>query len=239
MWETTVKGRPLRFYLAGINNQNFIMRDAETGSWWQQVTGEAIQGPLKGTKLKPVLHDELTFGVWKQEQPRGRVLKPDHRVASSYEAENWEEQYAKFPVVVPVDSADRLSPRALIIGIEIGGHAKAYPFTALERQSPILDELGKTPLLIVLGEDRKSVRAFDRSVDGRTLEFFVKPDTRPLQLIDAETGTAWDFTGKAGSGQLAGKQLKQITLLKDYWFDWKIYHPQTTIYLLGEREAIR
>ena len=24
------------------------MRDAETGSWWQQISGEAIQGKLKG-----------------------------------------------------------------------------------------------------------------------------------------------------------------------------------------------
>jgi hypothetical protein len=37
----------LNFHLAGINNQNFIMRDEETGTWWQQVSGTAIQGPLK------------------------------------------------------------------------------------------------------------------------------------------------------------------------------------------------
>jgi hypothetical protein len=33
VWETTVNGRVLHFHLAGINNQNFIMRDEETGSW--------------------------------------------------------------------------------------------------------------------------------------------------------------------------------------------------------------
>ena len=50
MWETTIDGRTLHFHLAGINNQNFIMRDEETGSWWQQVTGEAILGPAEGTQ---------------------------------------------------------------------------------------------------------------------------------------------------------------------------------------------
>ena len=54
MWETTIDGRTLHFHLAGINNQNFIMRDEETGSWWQQVSGEAMLGPLKGRRLKPV-----------------------------------------------------------------------------------------------------------------------------------------------------------------------------------------
>ena len=52
-------GQPLRFRLAGINNQNFIMRDEETGSWWQQVTGRAIAGPLRGKRLTLVPHDEV------------------------------------------------------------------------------------------------------------------------------------------------------------------------------------
>src|SRR5262249_49176495 len=94
---------------------------------------------------------------------------------------------------------------------------------------------GATPVFIALDDDKKSVRAFERTVDGRALEFFVKADTASIQLTDAETATTWDFTGKAVSGPLAGKQLKKIFALKDYWFDWKIYHPNTRIYTLGER----
>ncbi len=212
------------------------MRDEETGSWWQQVTGEAIQGPLKGTKLKQVFHDELSFGIWRREYTGGRVLKPDQRVSSNYEAENWEEEYSRLPVVVPVNPTDKLSPRTLVAGIKAGGVSKAYQLADIEKQSPILDEIGGVPLLIVLGEDRRSVRAFERSVEGRTLEFFAKPNAKPLQLVDAETGSAWDFTGKATGGQLAGRQLNRVYLLKDYWFDWKIYHPKSAVYALGERE---
>ncbi len=214
------------------------MRDEETGSWWQQVTGEAIQGPLKGTKLKPVPHDELSFGIWKSEQPDGRILKPEPGIASRYEPEDWEQEYAKLPVVVPVNTADRLPPRELVIGIKIDNVAKAYPQADLEKQSPIMDELGGVPIIIVLGEDKKSIRAFERKIDGRVLEIFAKPNAKPLQLIDAETGSVWDFTGKAINGQLAGKQLKQVIVLKDYWFDWKIYNPKTAVYTLGERQAV-
>ena len=50
MWKRTLDGRVLTFRLAGINNQNFIMRDEQTGSYWQQVSGKAISGPKgKGT----------------------------------------------------------------------------------------------------------------------------------------------------------------------------------------------
>jgi hypothetical protein len=119
----------------------------------------------------------------------------------------------------------------------VNGRALAYPLPALEKQRLILGAVGSgggvTPIFIVLGDDNKSVRAFERTVDGRTLEFYVKPGTSPVQLTD-DTATTWDFNGKAVSGQLAGKQLKKIFALKDYWFDWKIYHPDTTVYTLGE-----
>jgi hypothetical protein len=234
VWESEVDGKKLTFHLAGINNQNFIMRDEETGTWWQQVSGEAIHGPLKGKKLTQVDNDELTFALWKRENRQGRVLKPDERVKQNYEAADWEERYAKFRVVTPVDPNDKLAPRTLIAGLVVNGRASAYPLPALEKQRLILGSAGGLkPIFIVLGDDNKSVRAFERTVDGRALEFYVKPGTSPVQLTD-ETATTWDFSGKAVSGPLAGKQLKKIFALKDYWFDWKIYHRDTTVYTLGE-----
>ena len=54
-------------------------------------------------------------------------------------------------------------------------------------------------------------------------------------IVDAETGSVWDFSGKAVKGELAGKQLEKIQVLKDYWFDWKNYNPETQLYTLGSR----
>jgi len=95
--------------------------------------------------------------------------------------------------------------------------------------------LGRQPVVVALGKDNRSVRAFERTVDGRTLEFFQKKDDKnpQFQLIDAETGSTWNFEGKAMSGPLAGRQLKKVFVLEDYWFDWRIYHPDTFIYQLG------
>lgn len=235
MWQSVVNGQQLKFHLAGINNQNFIMRDEQTGSWWQQISGEAIQGSLKGQKLENVFADELTFAEWRRENPTGRVLRPDEKVlaADKYETADWEAQVGKMPVRIGDKLDTTLEARTLIVGVVVGDKAKAYPFSALEKQSPILDTIGGKEIVILLGEDKKSVRAFERIVDGKTLEFFVKPDS--LELIDAETGSSWDFSGKATSGELAGKQLEKVAVLKDYWFDWKIYHPDTQIYNLGSR----
>jgi len=213
------------------------MRDEETGSWWQQVTGEAIQGSLKGQRLLPVFHDELTFALWKREKPQGRVLRPNEHIAQAgkYVPANWEERMIKVPVATSVAIDKSLEPRTLVIGVTVNGVAKAYPLDALVKQNLILDNVGGVPIFIVLGDDKRSVRAFESSVDGRKLEFFFKPNTSTFAMVDAETGSEWDFTGKATGGQLNGRQLKRISILNDYWFDWVSYNPKTRVYRLGDR----
>src|SRR3954447_2464295 len=150
------------------------MQDDETGSWWQQISGEAIQGPLRGHRLINVYSDELSFEVWKRENPAGRVLRPDPKVLAEdkYESADWEAQVARMPVRVTAMPDAALEPRTLIIGIEINGESKAYPFSAILKQYPILDIVGGRHVVILLGDDKKSVRAFDRTVDARSLEFF-------------------------------------------------------------------
>lgn len=206
------------------------MRDAETGSWWQQISGEAIQGKLKGQKLAAVDADEVSFGIWKCENPNGRVLRPDRNKS---ESADWESQVAKMPVRVQSKIEDIFEPRTIMIGLKIGETAKAYPFSALEKQSPIIDTIGGTNIVILLAEDKKSVRVFERNVDGRKLEFLRKVETN--ELVDAETGSVWDFSGKAIKGELTGKELKKIPVIKDYWFDWKTYNPNTLVYRLENR----
>lgn len=203
------------------------MKDEETGSWWQQVSGKAILGPLKGTQLRLIPHDELTFAVWRKETPHGRVLKPIQGLP--YASADWEEEISRLPVVTQTSD---LPPRTLIVGIFLNEKSKAYPFPMLQRQSPIVDLVGGVPVLLVVGDDKKSVRVFERNLDGQTLTFFAKPETVPRRLIDSNSGGEWDFSGTALSGPLHGKRLRKIPGLKDYWFDWKNYHPDSQIYNL-------
>jgi hypothetical protein len=82
----------------------------------------------------------------------------------------------------------------------------------------------------MVADDKKSIRAFERTMDGRELEFFARPDSQSFRLMDTQTGSDWDFTGRAVGGQYAGRKLKRIVALNDYWFDWKTYNPDTEIY---------
>lgn len=206
------------------------MRDEETGSWWQQVSGTAIQGPLAGKSLEPIAWDEVTFALWKEENPNGSVLLPDSAASASYASANWEEEIARMPTVTPADSTDALKPRDLVLGVRAGTAATAYPWEEVVARNPIVDVVGETPILLLLHSDGRSVRCFDRRVDGRTLELFLEPDSAPPVLVDSETGSRWDFSGAATSGPLAGKRLSQVQFLKDFWFDWVQYNPTTSIF---------
>jgi hypothetical protein len=231
-----VNGRVLHFYLAGINNQNFLMRDKETGTWWQQITGKAIYGPLQGATLELVLSDELTFGEWRTEFTNGLVLAPVAKYTKEYEP-NWEPEVAKLPVVISFPGTE-LKSRDVVVGLTINGAARAYPWETLAKQSPVVDHVNGTPLLLVLGPDGKSFRVFVSRIDARDAEFFLQgedpaetsAEKKPWALVDATTASQWNFQGCATSGPAQGKCLDRIPALKDYWFDWRNYHPDTTVY---------
>jgi len=218
----------LHFYLAGINNQNFLMRDKETGTWWQQITGKAIFGPLQGAALELVLSDELTFGEWRSESPSGQVLAPVAKYTKEYDS-NWEPDVAKLPVVISFPETE-LKSRDVVIGLTINGVARAYAWETFVRQSPVLDRVNGVPLLLVLGPDGKSFRVFVSRIDGKDAEFFLQADNKDWRLLDTNTASQWNFQGCAVSGPAEGKCLERVPALKDYWFDWRNYHADTTIY---------
>jgi hypothetical protein len=226
----------LHFYLAGINNQNFLMRDRETGTWWQQITGKAIYGPLQGAALELVLSDELTFGEWRTEFPAGQLLAPVTKFTKEYDP-NWELDVAKLPVVISFPGTE-LKSRDVVVGLTVNDAARAYPWETFAKQSPVLDRVNGTPLLLVLGPDGKSFRVFISRIDGIDAEFFLQPNSnsdpsaeqKDWKLLDTTTHSQWNFQGCAIAGPAVGKCLDRIPALKDYWFDWRNYHPDTSIY---------
>jgi len=208
------------------------MRDEETGSYWQQVTGAAIAGPLKGQHLTLLPQDELSFGLWKKGQPNGTVLAPLPLYSSKYEKADWESEYSKLPTVIHGTNGT-LADRETIIGVVRNGAAKAYPLSSLTVQSPVLlDAVGGEPIMLVLGPDGKSVRVFSRHLAGSTLEFYGRGanNSDPWALFEAGSMTEWTFDGCALSGGQIGQCLARVDALKDYWFDWQHYHPNSGIY---------
>ena len=214
-----IGGQSLTFHLAGINNQNFLMRDDQTGTYWQQVSGHAVFGPMQGAQLELVSTDEVSFALWKSETPDGTVLASVPRDAKEYE-NDWEEKLKKYPTVVSF-SDNKLPVREVVIGISLNREARAFPLTKVLQQAVIQDKVGGVPIVLVAGPDKKSVRAFR----SEGVEFFKKPGDA-WALIDSISGSEWDFQGC----NKEGKCLEPVSGLKDFWFDWRLYNPATTVY---------
>jgi len=224
-----VDGSKLTFHLAGINNQNFLMRDEETGTFWQQISGAAVSGPLKGRNLVLVSSDELTFELWKSEQPRGTVVKDVAEFTSEYAAKDWDVRMQKAPTVLSY-AQPGLTPRTLILGMRAFGAARAFPYNLVLEQKLVSDRLGGKPSLIVVGPDGQSVRAFRANLpqSNAETEFYRMQDKGAL-MMDAGTGSRWDFQGCAIEGKAKGACLDRLDIIKDYWFDWRHYNSGTSV----------
>jgi hypothetical protein len=232
VWTREVAGLRLTFHLAGINNQNFLMRDEETGTYWQQISGLAVSGSLKGQQLALVHSDELTFATWKAEEPQGTVLKNVPKYASEYEAKDWDVRMKRVPVVLRFPEHGMKS-RDLMLGIRAFGASRAFLYDQIIKEKLVKDHVGAEPVLLVVGPDDQSVRAFRDRINGveGAPDFYRMTANKPgAFLMDAPTGSEWNFQGCAVSGKAKGVCLEPIPMLKDYWFDWRNYNPQTTIW---------
>ena len=120
----------MKFRLSGINNQNFLMTDEQTGSWWQQISGKAVAGPLKGRQLTRVFHDEVAFRLWLREHPSTRVLVPSTDTAWVTFSRNWEAETDSMPVATRLRRTDSMPLRTLVLGLEIEGDTGPTIFDA-------------------------------------------------------------------------------------------------------------
>jgi hypothetical protein len=227
-----VAGLRLTFHLAGINNQNFLMRDEETGSYWQQISGVAISGPLKGQHLTLVESDELLFATWKAEEPHGTVLKDVAAFTRDYAPKDWDKEMKRVRTVINFPERG-MKARDLILGIQAAGASRAFLYDQVVKEKLVKDRVGAEPVLLVLSADGQSVRAFRDRIPGvhGAPDFYRLAANKPGALfMDASTGGEWNFQGCAVSGSAKGTCLERVPMLKDYWFDWRNYNPTTTIY---------
>jgi hypothetical protein len=230
VWGREVDGVVLTFHLAGINNQNFLMRDEETGTYWQQISGRAVSGPLAGKMLHLIHCDELTFALWKSEEPHGTVMKDVAAFVPEYSPGNWDVRMRRAPTVIS-HAEPGLAARDLMLGTHAGGAARAFPYEAVKREKLVLDQVGTEPVLLVLGPDNESVRAFSRTLPGgRGIADFYRTTDQSGFMVDSIGGSHWDFRGCATEGPMKGACLTPIEVIKDYWFDWREYNPKTTVF---------
>ena len=179
-----------------------------------------------------MLSDELTFKTWKVEEPAGTVLKEVPQDASEYEAKDWDVRMGSEPAVIQFPEHGMQS-RDLVLGIQVSGASRAFLYDRVIREMLVKSYVGAQPVLIVVGPDGQSVRAFRDQIPGMdgVPDFYRLTVNKPgVLMIDAATGSEWNFQGCAVSGKARGACLERTAMLKDYWFNWRNYNPKTMIW---------
>ncbi|MDQ3249016.1 MAG: DUF3179 domain-containing protein [Chloroflexota bacterium] len=242
VFDRTFNGQVLDFGTTGsLRHSDLIMYDRQTESWWQQVTGEGLVGQFAGEQLTFLDSQVISFADFAQAFPDGKVLK-----IPALNRDYGRNPYTKYdsgnPFLYDGELDTRLPATERVIGLEIGGLAKAYPFSQLAQLHAVNDELAKTPIVVLhksgtasaldeaeieAGRDVGSAAVFNRQLGGRVLTFAVNPDGT---FQDRETSSTWDILGRAIAGELIGQQLTRVLAFDHFWFAWYAFFPETTLY---------
>lgn len=137
---------------------------------------------------------------------------------------------------------ERIPPKTRVSGVVVGGRARAWQYPALAQQQAIDDAVASTPVVVFydqavtgIGNSANLLAApevgasavYRRSVNGRVLTFTAIDSA---QFRDNETGSIWDFTGRAVQGPMTGNQLVPIRHLDTYWYAWAAFYPGTSLF---------
>jgi hypothetical protein len=211
-----------------LYNSNLVMYDRTSKSLWSQAMAEGIVGKYAGTKLERVPFDVAYWKEWKQLYPDSKILSRDTGSNRPYGVDPYGDYYTNSDVLFPISNRDdRLGLKEIVVGFENKGQYKAYKLQEIEDNKVINDQVnGKS--ITLFSSYPFMIRAYDPIAQGQTLEFTYNPKSK--NFLDEQTGSEWNFEGKAISGQMKGKQLTRLPFDEGFWFEWVAFHPKTEIY---------
>ena len=212
-------------------NNNLIMYDRQTGSYWPQILGEAITGAYESVALEAF---PVYWATWEDAAaayPDAEVLSRETGFAKPY----GHDPYGSYPTERGYYFSDeimffsmnwdpRLALKRPVIGLKTSCGTAAFPKDSLAPDHPVLNfDVADAPVVAFYDEQLDTVRTFSR-VNVDTVLTFAMQDGN---LIDLNTGSVWTVKGRCVSGKWAGTQLAWIESMESFWFAWVAFYPET------------
>lgn len=213
------------FRLVGMDHFNAMFEDNSTKSWWQQATGIAVAGPLKGKALAEIPSQQVTLGSWLRAYPQSKILQPDPVFKEKYDSLAG---FDEGTIESSLEKRDKASwkMKSWVVGLAVPGTSTAYDWNDLLQSRLIEDSLPNLPVVIYLEKDNASFHAWNRNVNGQSLHFIKDP----AGLKDTITQSVWNEDGVCVEGVLKGTRLTPVQASQEFWHAWEQFHPGTTRY---------
>lgn len=225
------EGQRLTFRPRGHYNGTILLEETSTGSLWSPFTGVALAGALRGAALERLPLSQCLWSEWLAMHPTTQVLYGEQALREGHGS-----QFSPgSPGIGPSFRASLVRPRdkrlphnTLVLGVENGGNARAYPLETLARIGPVLnDSLGGAEIVVRCRPGTLQALAFHRRVGDQVLVFGC---SEAGKVCDEQTGSVWNEMGEAVSGPLAGTQLAYLHSGIDEWYGFVAYHPDSEIF---------
>jgi hypothetical protein len=195
-------------------NLSLVMYDADTGTLWSHILGEAMQGALKGTKLEILPSELVTWSAWLKEHPDTTVLNMSRTNIGDRGRDFTSEWYT-----------NPASPSTFVYGWSIGLQRYHVPLEVLIKEPVLNLSQGKTALLLTLDPASTDMNLFVRTLADRELSFAA---AHPGRIRDEQTGSVWDLrTGVATEGPLKGQRLPRYFGMLSYREAWLTFYPRS------------
>ncbi len=238
-FDRRIDGDVLRFGVSGLlRNSDLVMWDDATTSLWQQATGEALIGHYAGSRLDIVPTAIVSFEQFATEFPDGRSLAAESGFGRGSYGVNPYSEYSSSerPFLFAGEIDDSYPALSRVVGVDVDGAARAYPFELLADRRVINDDVGGVPVVVWWGGDtadaldRRTIAesdaigtglALNPVVDGDRLDF--EPGPVDGTFVDLQTGSTWSLLGRATDGELAGTELAMISHRNEFWFAWQAF----------------
>ena len=139
------------------------------------------------------------------------------------------------PLFEDAEAADAsLSADERVIGIEINGHARAYPINILSSHEIVNDVIDGQAIAVTWCPLCYTALVFKRpsGPNNRPLTFGVsgKLLQNTLVMFDRETESLWSqLYGFALDGPLTGAKLEPLAALHTDWATWRAQYPETLV----------
>lgn len=176
-FSSEIGGRVLEFGVSGLlYNSDVLLYDRQTDSLWSQIMSQAVSGPLAGNKLTQLTLNQMRWGDWKQRYPKGEVLSRNTGYSRDYSTSPYGDYDQSPALYFPVEFLSRqYHPKERVLGIEVNGKFKAYPFAELAKLSgnELQDQFNGEELLLRF------------NAKNRTGEVFLSPNQQSKPAVNA------------------------------------------------------
>jgi Protein of unknown function (DUF3179) len=162
VFDRTIGGKVRSFGVSGLLFQSdVLMYDRQSESLWSQLKMESVSGPEAGKKLRWLPGEQLTWKAWKAKHPDGEVLSTDTGHRRNYDGTAYASYFASDATMFPVPQARKeFANKTWVLGVLVGGKAKAYPVDQLPDGRAVKDTVGGQPVTVTFyhAERRPEVR---------------------------------------------------------------------------------